>query len=156
MSSKLGHCSRVLESLGLDPLPSPRRLAIIAERERACGVSFPAAIREWFAVDGVGDAFRDNTNHDELIDNNVVGELDKLNALGDPDQVAEGYLLVAVENQGVVAWFARLDGSDDPPIVQADPDELYDDDGELVDLAEVEWTPCTDTFTEFIEEMLLG
>src|SRR3954463_11311097 len=41
-----------LEMLGSHAVRSPQRERLIAERERACGVAFPASVVAWFALDG--------------------------------------------------------------------------------------------------------
>ena len=42
--------------LGIEPVVSAERQATIAERERVCGVAFPAAIREWMSIKGISPA----------------------------------------------------------------------------------------------------
>jgi hypothetical protein len=127
-----------LDLLGIEPELPPRRLGVIQGRERLCGVRFPAAVKEWFAVEGVEALFHDNTNHDHL---QKVGEL------GDPREAAQGYLRVARENQAVVAWYVRLEEGDDPPV--------YDNNDEWnEDLSETNWQLCWQSFTNFIFDMI--
>ena len=75
------------------------RVAIIEERERACGVRFPASVREWFAIESAESLFYRKTNQDHL---------EELARLGDPRDTAQGCLKVATENQGVATWYVRL------------------------------------------------
>jgi hypothetical protein len=63
--------------------------------------------------------------------------------------VAQGYLCVAVENQGVVGFYVKLDGSEDPPV-------FHNNDDWNSPLAEVAWVHCTDTFSEFLRAMMRG
>src|SRR5262245_30494683 len=112
-------------------------VAIIEERERACGVRFPASVREWFAIESAEKLFYENTNQDHL---------EKLSDLGNPKEIAQGYLRVATENQGVVAWYVRLDEGDDPAVYH-NYDELNEDLSKTTQLD-------AKTFTNFIFDMI--
>ncbi len=54
----------VLDVLGMHLGTSPRRLAILEEREAACGVRFPASVREWLSIESADALFYENTNED--------------------------------------------------------------------------------------------
>ena len=95
-----------LEMLGVPARRSPERARLIAEREQLCGVTFPPAVVEWFALEDSHRLFHDNSNEDRL---------EALEELGDPAETRQGYLCVGIENQGVVAFYVRLDEGDDPP-----------------------------------------
>ena len=56
-------------------------------------------------------------------------------------------MCVAIENQGVVAWYVRLDGSKDPPV-------LDNNDEWEGDLSEIHWNMVSRTFTNFIFDMV--
>src|SRR5262249_37080481 len=106
--------------LGLDgPRPSEAALALLDERERTCGVSFPAAVREWFALEA------------GLVERGLYskGYLLPLEGLGDPcvswtadmeahplDLVVEGRLPVLIGEYGEDLWAVDLNGSDDPSV----------------------------------------
>ncbi len=119
--------------LGIHPCISAERVAAIAVRERLCGCSFPKAIRELYSVVDVEDHFGSNwlTNYAKL---------------GVPNEVSQGYMRVAIENQGVVGWFVKLDGTDDPPV-------YHNNDNWDTDFSTVNWVLCSKTFTNFIFDM---
>src|SRR5262245_10488886 len=119
---KLQFHQQLFDALGIAPAPSRDQMGVLAQRERECHVRFLAAVCEWFSIEGVFDLFRAHTNADELVTNNSEDWKSQLAALGDPEEVSKGYLRVAVENQGVVAFYVRLDGSDDPPVVHNNDD----------------------------------
>jgi hypothetical protein len=133
------HHGPALEMLGVTPERSPARERLIARRERACGVAFPAAVVEWFGLDDAHRLFEDNSNQDRL---------EELDELGDPAETRQGYLRVAWENQGVVAFYVRLDEGDDPPV--------YDNNDEFgqEDLAQVSWNPVSVSFSNFVFDMV--
>jgi hypothetical protein len=127
-----------LDMLGSHAVRSPEREQLIAERERACGVTFPAAVVEWFALEGAEELFEHYSNEDRLT---------PLEELGDPEDTRQGYLEVAIENQAVVAFYVRLDEGDDPPV--------YDNNDEFGEpLDEVNWNRISQTFTNFIFDMV--
>lgn len=133
--------------LGLDvPGPADEVLARLDGRERACGVPFPAAVREWYALP-VGLA-----EPDLYFD----GELIPLEELGDPfphwlpdwprhplGLAGTGRLPVMVEDHGDCLWAVDLDGSDDPPVSVAQ----Y---GSIEPGCEVLWAPHAESFSSFI------
>jgi hypothetical protein len=75
-------------SLADASIRSPQRERLIAERERACGVAFPASVVAWFALDGAERLFHDNSNEDRLL---------AREELGDPDETRHGSLQVAID-----------------------------------------------------------
>jgi hypothetical protein len=127
-----------LDMLGSQAVRSPQRERLIAERERACGVAFPASVVAWFALDGAEQLFHDNSNEDRLV---------ALEELGDPDETRHGYLQVAIENQAVVAFYVRLDEGEDPPVY--DNNDQFDE-----PLDEISWNRISETFTNFIYDMV--
>jgi hypothetical protein len=141
----------LFEMLDIEPVVSKPFEQIVAEREHALGRALPPSIAEFLRLRGIFDLFEQNSNADSLIGGVYRGDdRTKLRALGNPRHVAQGYLQVAVENQGVVTWFARLDGSDDPPVFHDNDMSATDDD----DLSEVIWTLVAPTFSTFLFEMM--
>jgi hypothetical protein len=111
---------------------------MIEEREAVCGARFPASVREWFSIESAETLFYENTNEDNL---------QELPDLGDPQEVVQGYLKVATENQAVVAWYVRRAEGDDPPV--------YDNNDEWnEDLSKTAWRENSKTFTNFIFDMI--
>jgi hypothetical protein len=128
-----------LEMLGVPAGRSPERERVLAERERHNGVSFPAAVTEWFALEDGDRLFHEKSNQDRL---------EALEELGDPDETRQGYLRVAIENQGVVAFYVRLDEGDDPPV--------YDNNDEFGEeqLDRISWNLVSVCFSNFVFDML--
>src|SRR4051794_3196122 len=128
-----------LEMLGVSAERSPERERLIAGRERDCDAAFPAAVVEWFALQDAHELFHDNSNQDRL---------EAIEELGDPRETRQGYLEVAIENQGVVAFYVRLDEGDDPPV--------YDNNDEFLeeDLARVSWNLVSLSFSSFVFDMV--
>jgi hypothetical protein len=140
MRSRLKYHQPVLDLLGIEPALPVDRAALIEERERLCGVRFPASVREWFTVQDAEALFHDNTNDDHL---------EKLVELGAAAETSQGYLRVATENQAVVAWYVRLGEGDDPPV-------YHNNDEWNKDLSKTDWQTDSVTFTNFIFDMISG
>lgn len=137
MGHNLEYHQSVFELLGKSEVISAKRLAVIEEREHVCGRRFPAAIREWFAIEDAEYLFWENTNNDDL---------PEVTKLGVPAEVAQGYLHIATENQGVIARYVRLDEGDNPPV--------YHNNGEWnEDLSKTNWQEFSKTFSDFIFDM---
>jgi hypothetical protein len=136
--TQLKYHQQILNLLGIELDMLASRVAIIDERERACGVRFPASVREWFALESAESLFYRKTNQDHL---------EELASLGDPRDTAQGYLKVATENQGVVTWYVRLAEGDDPSVYESDND--WND-----DLSKTNWRMAARTFTSFIFDMM--
>jgi hypothetical protein len=134
MATKLRYHQAVFDLLGQEPRPSAGRLLALRGAEERCGVAFPASIIEWFALEDAEAIFADHTTPDSLV---------TLEDLADPAMISQGYLAVADENQGVVAWYARLSGADDPPI--------YDNNDSPDPAA---WTLCSASFSAFIQHKI--
>jgi hypothetical protein len=138
----------IFDLLGKKPIISPKAQTVIEEREKVCRVSFPASVKEYFSIQDAAKLFESHTNADHL------AELDEL---GRPEEVAKNWLHVATENQAVVSWFVRLDGSDDPQVFH-DNDQYWtrNDQGEYVatDVDEIEWQFNSATFTNFVFDMI--
>jgi hypothetical protein len=136
---QLRYHKQILNLLGIELDMLASRVALIEERERACGVRFPASVREWFAIESAEGLFYRKTNNDHL---------EELANLGDPRDLAQGYLKIATENQGVVIWYVRLGEGDDPPVYL-----VVDDYADYDDLAKTTQLEST-TFTNFIFDMM--
>jgi hypothetical protein len=134
MARQLRYHQAVFDLLGQEPRPSAARLESLRRHEERCGRAFPAAIVEWFALEDADEIFADNTTPDFLA---------AFDELADPAMIAQGFMAVADENQGVVAWYARLKGADDPPIY---------DNHDSPDPAD--WRFCSATFSAFIHHMI--
>lgn len=135
--------------LGLDvSRPSEAVLRLLDERERACGVPFPAAVREWYALEA------------NLLDQRLYVKgfrhLRPLEELGDPhctlspdlephqfDLVREGRLPIMLAEYSDYLWAVDLDGSEDPPVSVADDDCV-------ASAAEMPWHPHAASFSDFI------
>jgi hypothetical protein len=147
--SRLRYHRALFAMLDIEPTHSAARERIVRQREAVCGRSFPASVVELLTTRGSFRLFHQNSNNDGLVTNTGGDDRKILRQLGDPEHVAQGYLQVAVENQGVVVFFVPLDGSDDPPVFH-DNDEL----GLELPLSEIHWCHCTDTFSDFVFQMM--
>jgi hypothetical protein len=136
--AELKYHQAVVNLLGIQPEVIPSRIAMIEQREAACATRFPASVREWFSIESAEVLFHKNTNQDHLED---------LTSLGNPQETAQGFLRVAIENQGVVAWYLRLSDGDDPAVFDNN-DEWHED------LSKTSWRPYSRTFTNFIFDMI--
>ncbi len=133
MANGLKYHQAILDLLGIAAVPVPERLAALDERERNSGIGFPAAVREWFALEGV----------EELFERNSDESLTPLVELGNPADTRQGYLRVGTENQAVFAWYVRLTEGDDPIV--------YSNGGVFgEDLSMTPWRRYSVTFTNFI------
>ena len=143
--------------LGIVPVASADQQAFIAERERVCGIRFPASVTEWMGLRGVETLFYEKTNNDFLPFAGNGPEWSRIFPLGDPDQIRQGYLCVASENQGVVIFYVRLDEGDDPPVYHDNGGaEGYDEADEgAQSLAEISWQRVSDTYSGFIYQMVV-
>lgn len=101
--------------LGQEPQTSAAATSKLQAAEKRLGVSFPAAVREWFSLSkGIG-LLGKYSNRDHPID---VADWELTEHDG------QSRVKFKAENQGVCDWSFVLDGSDDPPVlVQIDEDE---------------------------------
>ncbi len=155
------------EHMQLCPIAiSTEMLDRLDARERAIGVRFPGALREWYAL---ADAWSDlwwyifvNRHGDSSFRVEGLGEPEDVRpAYGTGpylDHLAAGYLPVLVEHQGEAEWALALDGSDDPPVVVAErpfgrPDRDGPDPSSWISPAtatEVAWKPHAPSFSRLI------
>ena len=112
----------------------------VRKRELELGISFPAAVREWYSIEGASSLLAAYSNSDWPIELRELGApVDDWYGGGPKDFVAEGLLLFMCENQGVCNWAVKLDGTPDPAVVvevDTAPNEI--------------WLPCADRFSTFI------
>ncbi len=129
----------------VDLLPKPPKFSAKAaqaldRREKKLGIRFPAAVREWYSLEGADELLRKYSNADFPIALADLGmPLKNWYGLPSRDFVPAKLLLLMNENQGVANWAVRLEGGDDPEVVVE------------VDTAPHEvWHPHAETFSTFI------
>lgn len=103
--------------IGKKPKPSKAARAALESRERELGITFPASLREFYALSGACDILTDHSNQDPAV---------PVERLGESEYLERGLLLIQDENQGCAEWFVRLDGSDDPPVEIASEAEFLE------------------------------
>jgi hypothetical protein len=107
---------------------SAEAVRMIEECERRCGRALPAAVREWYSLEGTVHLHPSG----EWPDPNEEGSLWHAFSNGDhPRPLAEvlevfaqawppgpegGFVRIVTENQGCARWYIPADGSDDPPV----------------------------------------
>lgn len=133
LGDSLCYYQAVFEFLDESPVNCSAAQEKIEQSEREAGVRVPASIRELACLqdvtsilfDASDQHFRDATSLDL-------------------DFAKSGHLHVASENQGVVEFYARLDGSADPPV---------DDDNNAtweVDPVAINWCEVVSSFSDFV------
>jgi hypothetical protein len=136
------------ELIGKKPGGSRRALDLLKQRERQCGIGFPAAVREWYLAGGPGLGMDIGCGEtaDEMVALRELGKpLANWYAMGTADLVAAGLLVVMHENQGVCTWTVKLDGSDDPPVVVE-----VDSSAKAASLSRIRWQRCAESFSTFM------
>src|SRR4051794_22666822 len=105
----------VRELFGTDRLERQTPVATVRAIEKRIKRRLPPAVREWISYCGdLGYC----SGQDHPIPLDELGEPRWLTRDTRYDAVADGYLVLMVENQGCCKWAVRLDG-EDPPVVQA-------------------------------------
>ena len=115
----------------------------VQERERECGFRFPAAIAEWYSIEGALDLLEQTAEPNS----DRGGQITPLETLGDPYPMSipfGGYIQLYSAGEADFAIFAILDGSEDPAVF-VDACE-YDDE----DLLVPNFFRWKDTFSGFI------
>lgn len=129
-----------VELLPEAPQFSPENANLLDAREKKLGIAFPAAVREWYSLEGPDDLLREHSNADFPTALGDLGEpIPDWYGSGTRDFVAQKLLHVLNENQGSANWAVRLDGGDDPEVVvevETAPDEV--------------WLPHVEKFSAFI------
>jgi hypothetical protein len=86
---------------GIPAVIDPGRRALLARRERALGIQFPAAVAEWYAIAGAVEHLAEHSIH-------RIIQLEELGLAADGRDLAVGRLLLAVENQEGCDWVVPL------------------------------------------------
>lgn len=136
-----GYHQDTLKIITSVPAHDAAAASILDALEQAHDVTLPASVRAWYEFDGAS----------ELLRRGIDGQGIEVSQLGLPcegfeepvDTIAEGHLLVMIENQGTCSWAVRLDGSDDPPV-----DVEYDS------MPEPEWQPFAASFSDFVKYLV--
>jgi hypothetical protein len=109
---------QTLELLGYEPALSPEAVAVLTQVERQRGFRFPAALWEWYSLDGAVPLLARYSNADPPVRLAELG-----GALTDPytgepmDLLTRGLLPIRFENQAVCVWAVRLGVGEDPEVV---------------------------------------
>jgi hypothetical protein len=142
----------VFDLMGKKPRPSKTAVATLEKRERALGITLPASLKEFYSLSGAYEILAKYSNDDQTV---------PLEELGDAEHVAHGVIKIADENQGVAAWYVRLDGSEDPPVeVECEADRLerpkgvQEDDWTFWD--EAQFHREADRFSTFVYQRVLA
>lgn len=113
---------------------------LLQQRERQLGITFPAAVSEWYSLEGAVEILERYSNADSAFAIEQLGEpFDDWYGGGPRDFLSDKLLLFMHENQGVCNWAIKLTGVDDPPVVvevDTSPDE--------------KWLACADRFSTFV------
>jgi hypothetical protein len=137
------------ELIGIGPRLSRTALALWKRRERACGITFPASVREWYTFGGpkLGRHIGCGRRTDYMLSLRELGEpISDWYGKPNADFVHAGLLLVICENQGVCNWAVVLDGSEDPPVVVE-----VDSSDKAKSLAKIRWERCAASFSLFLQ-----
>jgi hypothetical protein len=89
---------------GIPAVINPARQAFVDSRARELGIQIPAAIAEWYAIDGAVEYLAKHSTHD-------IVPIQQLGLAADGHDLAAGRLLLAVENQYCCDWVVSL-----PPV----------------------------------------
>jgi hypothetical protein len=154
---RLQYHSASFDLLGVEPKPSPAREALLAEREKVLGIAFPPSLREWYALPGSEKILLECSNRDPAV---------PLEKLGTDQEVRHRVIRFQVENQGVAAWYVRLDGSANPSVVvQSEYYEILDEESGVApgeDTSEEEdywpttgWRPAAEQFSQYIYDLVV-
>ncbi|RZU53364.1 SMI1/KNR4 family protein SUKH-1 [Krasilnikovia cinnamomea] len=145
---ELRYHQRAVALDGVEPVVSAEADALLDRLEARHGVTLPAAVREWYRLEGAVEMLRRRANGDHPYKVEDLGNIEVYHFDSEEleeeeertyDPVADGLLPVMVENQGVWYWAVRLDGSDDPEVVAA-MDEVA---------PHSEWQPFASSFSDF-------
>ena len=128
-----------LKLLGVSPQFAPEAVTMLDQVEQRIGRRLPAAVREWYSLDGALELLLKYSNDDPPVAPEQWGEPRKDTHRGGPhDLLAQHLIVFRYENQAVCVWSFELDGSDDPPV-------LVDFDSQFR-----QWTSCGVTFSQHL------
>jgi hypothetical protein len=126
-----------LRRLEVEYAPDPAAMRALAARASHLGILLPASFVEWYGMRGGIELLKRNSNCDEPLAIEELGDRFEWRWSVTPDCLAEGRLIFMFENQAVSVWALGLRGGDDPPVfVARDPD--------------LEWRPCAEAFSTFV------
>jgi hypothetical protein len=148
--------ARTFEMAGATPALVKAAVRLLEERERECGLTFPASVREWYLFGGfgLGPKVGCGPTGDTMVPVRGLGRAfsDWFPEHDDPakpqrldDFVRAGLLVVMLENQGVCTWAVKLDGSNDPAVVVE-----VDSRRSAASPSEVRWESCAGSFSTFM------
>jgi hypothetical protein len=135
-SSLLKFHGDTLALLGVSPSISRRSISEMDAIESRIGRKLPAAVREWYSIDGACDLMLRYSNGDPPLEIREFG-VPRVDTTGQGphDLLMHDLVAFRYENQAVCVWVFGLDGSDDPP-VYVDVDSQFRT-----------WTRCSPTFS---------
>ena len=87
--------------------------------ERRIGRPLPASVREWYSIIDGADILGEFSNSDHPVALEDLGRPRPVRGYGEIDPVADGLLLILIENQSCCYWLVGLEG-DDPPVYIAE------------------------------------
>jgi hypothetical protein len=87
--------------VGLPAVADPGRRRFLADRERELGIRIPAAVAEWYAIDGAVEHFVQGSSP-------IIVRLEQLGMAADGADLAAGRLLLASDYQGCCDWLVDL------------------------------------------------
>ncbi len=148
MTDHLVYHQAAYDLLARHAIRSEQALHQIKAREHTLDLTFPLAVREWYAQEGAVDILLACREADEPYPIERLGyrwgrdELDpQLKAYYELNPMAEAFydptmILFMVDNHGGVVYAFQIDASDDPPVFTWDDSQM--------------WTRQGDTFSRFI------
>jgi hypothetical protein len=114
---ELMYHQRTFELLRRPPVTSPATIRALSVVEERCGGPLPAAVREWYELDGAVELLGEYSNDDRPVPLADLGTDFVDSRRNSVSTVAESLLAMLHECQGVCAWAVRLDSGDDPPVL---------------------------------------
>jgi hypothetical protein len=86
---------------GLPAVVDPERRRFLAARERELGIRIPAAVAEWYAIDGAVEHLVQGSSA-------IIVRLEQLGMAADGGDLAAGRLLLASDHQDCCDWLVDL------------------------------------------------
>ena len=99
------------------PVISSEAVNLVNQYENKFGIKLPAAVREWYSLDGAVDILEKICSIIPISINISEQKFSNWYDSGPYDFISNGLLLIAREVQGVANWAIKLDGTDDPPVL---------------------------------------
>jgi hypothetical protein len=136
----------LLKMLNVEPRISAEAQSVLAERQRSVGIEFPASVLELLSVEG-GPRFLHQFAQDQELPLEKLGEdivkVWHCKSVATPREY-DRYMRVSTENQAVVAFYVKLDGSQDPPVF--DNDDTWEEEYEFTSFPYNFLSPSFTTF----------